>query len=170
MSEGIQDEHGDRIVQTLSGSVERDAHGNVQLSGTGIVGDLLADQVKTKLKIRRVRADTFGDLGRSFLGVCSDRDAHEAREVGEIAVQYAMWDNVDGSVVIRRPVLNYSVSYDLVPLAAVAGKTRTMPDEFINSEENGVTTAFDNYCRPLIGSSVPEPHRLRAPRVPELPD
>jgi len=170
VSEGIQDERGTPIALTLSGTAERDAHGNVQLSGTGIVGDLLADQVKSKLKIKRVRADTFGYLQRSFLGVCSDRDAHEAREVGEIAVQYAMWDNVDGSVVIRRPVLNYSVSYDLVPLAGVAGKTRVMPDEFINSEANGITTAFDNYCRPLIGSSVPEPHRLRAPRVPSLPD
>jgi len=170
VSEGIQDERGTPIALTLSGTAERDAHGNVQLSGTGIVGDLLADQVKSKLKIKRVRADTFGYLQRSFLGVCSDRDAHEAREVGEIAVQYAMWDNVDGSVVIRRPVLNYSVLYDLVPLAGVAGKTRVMPDEFINSEANGITTAFDNYCRPLIGSSVPEPHRLRAPRVPSLPD
>lgn len=170
VSEGVQDEDGTPIAQTLSGSVERDAHGNVQLSGTGVVGDLLAEQVKAKLKIKRVRADTFGYLQRSFLGVFSDRDAHEAREVGEIAVQYAMWDNVDGSVVIRRPVLNYSVSYDLVPLASIAGKTRTMPDEFINEEANGVTTAFDNYCRPLIGSSVPEPHRLRAPRVPMLPD
>jgi 6-phosphofructokinase 1 len=170
VSEGIQDEQGTPIAVALAGSLERDAHGNVQLSGTGIVGDLLAAQVKSKLKIKRVRADTFGYLQRSFLGVSSDRDAHEAREVGEIAVQYAMWDNVDGSVVIRRPVLNYSVSYDLVPLASVAGKTRVMPDEFINSEENGVTRAFDNYCRPLIGSSVPEPHRLRAPRVAALPD
>ncbi|HEU4679403.1 MAG TPA: 6-phosphofructokinase [Terrimicrobiaceae bacterium] len=170
VSEGVQDAHGTPIAQTLSGSVERDAHGNIQLSGTGVVGDLLAEQVKTNLKIKRVRADTFGYLQRSFLGVFSDRDAHEAREVGEIAVQYAMWDNVDGSVVIRRPVLNYSVSYDLVPLASIAGKTRTVPDEFINAEANGVTTAFDNYCRPLIGSSVPEPHRLRAPRVPILPD
>ena len=107
---------------TLAGSAERDAHGNVQLSGTGVIGDLLAAQVKSKLKIKRVRADTFGYLQRSFLGVVSDRDAHEAREVGEIAVQYAMWDNVDGSVVIRRPVLNYSVSYDLVPLKEVAGQ------------------------------------------------
>ena len=45
----------------------------------------------------------------------SDRDAHEAREVGEKAVQFAMWDNVDGSVAIRRPVLDYSVDYELVP-------------------------------------------------------
>jgi 6-phosphofructokinase len=170
VSEGIQDDKGTPIALTLSSTAERDAHGNVQLSGTGVVGDLLADQIKLKLKIKRVRADTFGYLQRSFLGVVSDRDAHEAREVGEIAVQYAMWDNVDGSVVIRRPVLNYSVSYDLVPLEAVAGKTRVMPDEFINAEGDGVTTAFFNYCRPLIGSSVPEPHRLRAPRVPPLPD
>jgi 6-phosphofructokinase len=170
VSEGIQDEKGTPIALTLSSNAERDAHGNVQLSGTGVVGDLLADQIKSRLKIKRVRADTFGYLQRSFLGVVSDRDAHEAREVGEIAVQYAMWDNVDGSVVIRRPVMNYSVSYDLVPLESVAGKTRVMPDEFINAEGDGVTTAFYNYCRPLIGSSVPEPHRLRAPRVPELPD
>ena len=170
VSEGIQDEKGTPIALALSSSAERDAHGNVQLSGTGVVGDLLADQIKSKLKIKRVRADTFGYLQRSFLGVVSDRDAHEAREVGEIAVQYAMWDNVDGSVVIRRPVMNYSVSYDLVPLESVAGKTRVMPDEFINAEGDGVTTAFYNYCRPLIGSSVPEPHRLRAPRVPALPD
>ena len=170
VSEGIQDDKGTPIALTLSDSAERDAHGNVQLSGSGALGDLLADQIKSKLKIKRVRADTFGYLQRSFLGVVSDRDAHEAREVGEIAVQYAMWDNVDGSVVLRRPVLNYSVSYDLVPLESVAGKTRVMPDEFINAEGDGVTTAFDNYCRPLIGSSVPEPHRLRAPRVPALPD
>jgi 6-phosphofructokinase len=170
VSEGIRDEEGTPIAVTLSGYAERDAHGNVQLSGTGAVGDLLAAQVKSKLKIKRVRADTFGYLQRSFLGVVSDRDAHEAREVGEIAVQYAMWDNVDGSVVIRRPVLNYSVSYDLVALKEIAGKTRTMPDEFINDEGDGVTTAFFNYCRPLIGSSIAEPHRLRAPRVPALPD
>jgi ATP-dependent phosphofructokinase / diphosphate-dependent phosphofructokinase len=170
VSEGIQDEKGTPIALALSSNAERDAHGNVQLSGTGAVGDLLAAQIKSTLKIKRVRADTFGYLQRSFLGVVSDRDAHEAREVGEIAVQYAMWDNVDGSVVIRRPVMNYSVSYDLVPLESVAGKTRVMPDEFINAEGNGVTTAFYNYCRPLIGSSVPEPHRLRAPRVPALPD
>ncbi|HEY5768886.1 MAG TPA: 6-phosphofructokinase [Terrimicrobium sp.] len=170
VSEGIQDDKGTPIALTFRGSAERDAHGNVQLSGTGVVGDLLAEEIKSKLKIKRVRADTFGYLQRSFLGVVSDRDAHEAREVGEIAVQYAMWDNVDGSVVIRRPVLNYSVSYDLVPLASVAGKTRVMPDEFINAEGDGVTTAFFNYCRPLIGSSVPEPHRLRAPRVPALPE
>jgi 6-phosphofructokinase 1 len=165
VSEGIQDETGAPILSRLLSREERDAHGNVQLSGTGLLGDLLADLVREKLKIKRVRADTFGYLQRSFMGVVSDRDAREAREVGEIAVQYAMWDNVDGSIVIRRPVLNYSVSYDLAPLAEVGGKTRHMPHEFINAEGNGVTPAFYSYCRPLVGSGFPEPHRLRAPRV-----
>jgi len=168
VSEGIQDEKGESIAAKLSKEVERDAHGNVQLSGTGALGDLLGDEVKAKLKIKRVRSDTFGYLQRSFLGVVSNRDAHEAREVGEIAVQYAMWDNVDGSVVIRRPVLDYSVSYDLVPIREVAAKTRHMPDEFLIADGNHVTTDFLNYCRPLVGSNFPEPHRLRAPRVPKI--
>ena len=168
VSEGIQDEKGESIAAKLSKEVERDAHGNVQLSGTGALGDLLGDEVKAKLKIKRVRSDTFGYLQRSFLGVVSNRDAHEAREVGEIAVQYAMWDNVDGSVVIRRPVLNYSASYDLVPIREVAAKTRHMPDEFLIAAGNHVTPEFLSYCRPLVGSNFPEPHRLRAPRVPKI--
>ena len=168
VSEGVQDASGVPVIVSLSHRSEQDAHGNVQLSGTGLLGDLLADLVRDNLKIKRVRADTFGYLQRSFMGVVSDRDAHEARELGEIAVQYAMWDNVDGSMVIRRPVLNYSVTYGLVPLAEVAGKTRVMPDEFINQEANGVTDQFHHYCRPLVGSRFPESHRLRAPHVPKI--
>ncbi len=168
VSEGIQDETGQSMMVSLTKNVETDAHGNVQLSGSGALGDLLAKLVKDELKVKRVRADTFGYMQRSFMGVVSDRDAHEAREVGEIAVQYAMWDNVDGSVVIRRPVQNYSVTYDLVALKDVAAKTRHMPDEFINEAGNGVTEEFYSYCRPLVGSGFPEQHRLRAPRVPKI--
>ena len=150
------------------GEEERDDHGNLQLSGTGALGDLLSQTIKKGLNIKRVRSDTYGYLQRSFIGCRSDRDAHEAREVGEKAVQFAMWDNVDGSVVIRRPVLNYSVDYDLVPLSKVAGKTRHMPDNFINEAGNGVTEDFMNYCRPLLGSNVPISHRLRAPAVAKI--
>lgn len=168
VSEGIQDENGENIATKLVGEVERDAHGNVQLAGSGALGDLLGDEVKTKLKIKRVRSDTFGYLQRSFLGVVSNLDAHEAREVGEIAVQYAMWDDVNGSVVIRRPVLSYSASYDLVHIREVAGRTRLMPEEFLTPEGNQVSSAFQAYCRPLVGSNFPAPHRLRAPRVPKI--
>ncbi len=168
VSEGISDPDGTPMIVKLLGKEERDSHGNVQLSGTGALGDLLADTIRDGLKIKRVRSDTFGYLQRSFMGIQSDRDAREAREVGEKAVQYAMWDNVDGSVAIKRPVLDYSVDYELVDIKKVAGKTRHMPDNFINEEGNGVTQDFMNYCRPLLGSNIPEPHRLRAPAVAKI--
>jgi 6-phosphofructokinase 1 len=166
VSEGIADAKGTPILSTLV-ETAKDAHGNVELSGTGALADCLADLVKKKLGIKRVRSDTLGYLQRSFMGCVSDRDAHEAREVGEKAVQAAMWDNVNGAIAILRPVKNYSVEYALVPLSEVAAKTRHMPDEFINAEGNGVTDAFYAYCRPLVGSAFPEHHRLRAPQVPK---
>jgi 6-phosphofructokinase 1 len=163
-SEGIQDGKGTPILATLQGNLEKDAHGNVQLSGTGALGDLLADQIRLTLKIKRVRSDTFGYLQRSFFGCVSDVDQHEAREVGEKAAQFAIWHNLDGSITIQRTG-EYSVDYKLVPLADVAGKTRHMPDAYINAEANNVTDAFRYFCRPLLGSGLQSAHRLRAPRV-----
>jgi ATP-dependent phosphofructokinase / diphosphate-dependent phosphofructokinase len=168
VSEGISDKTGQPIMAALK-NMGADAHGNVQLSGTGALGDALLDHVKKGLKLKRVRSDTLGYLQRSFVGCVSDRDASEAREVGEKAVQFAMWDDVDGSVAIKRPVLSYSVDYQLVKLDQVAAKTRHMPDEFINAAGNGVTDAFHQWVRPLVGSGLFETHRLRAPMVPKRP-
>ncbi len=168
VSEGISDASGKPIIAQLAaasgGAVEKDAHGNVQLSGTGALGDLLGDYVKKNTKIKRVRSDTFGYLQRSFMGCVSDVDQLEAREVGERAVQYACWHNIDGSVTIHRTG-NYSVDYRITKLEEIAGKTRHMPAEFINAEGNHVTDAFYAYCRPLVGSGLPQPARIRAPRV-----
>ncbi|MFC1642229.1 6-phosphofructokinase [Myxococcota bacterium] len=164
VSEGVSGEDGSPIVTTLNPSgAERDAHGNIQLSGTGALGDLLADLIKSKTKIKRVRADTLGYLQRSFLGCISPTDASEAREVGEKAVQYAAWHNVDGSVAIQR-VGDYAVEYALQKLEDVAAKTRHMPDEFISSEGNMVTDAFKGYARPLVGD-IPISERVAAPAV-----
>ncbi len=167
VSEGIMDASGAPIVTTLSKEIEKDAHGNVQLSGTSSLGDLLADQIRGKLNIPRVRSDTFGYLQRSFFGCVSDIDQHEAREVGERAVQMAMWNDVDGSVTIRRTG-NYSVDYLLDRFEDIAAQTRVMPDEFINQAGNNVTDAFKFYVRPLLGSGLPQPSWVRAPRVPKL--
>ena len=167
VSEGISDEAHVPIITKLAQTVEQDAHGNVQLSGTGALGDLLSDAVKTGLKIKRVRADTFGYLQRSFMGVVSDVDQQEAREVGEKAVQFALWHDIDGSVIINRTG-NYSVDYQLAKLDDVAGKTKVMPDAFINADGNDVTEAFYAYARPLLGKGMPKAARLRAPRVPRI--
>lgn len=164
VSEGVADERGVPIATLLAQNVERDAHGNVQLSGSGELGDLLKNLVKRELKIKRVRADTLGYLQRSFMGCVSDVDQNEAREIGEKAAQYAIWGERDGSIVIER-IGNYSIDFNLVPLQEVAGKTRVMPDEFIHPAGNHVTPAFKVYLRPLLGSGFSQPHRLRAPEV-----
>lgn len=168
VSEGIQDEKGTPILAKLAGDIkEKDAHGNIQLSGSGALGDALSDLVKDRLKIKRVRSDTFGYLQRSFIGCVSDVDQHEAREVGEKAAQFAIWHDMDGSITIKRTGF-YSVDYELVPLEEIAGKTRHMPDEFINADGNNITDAFKMYARPLLGSGLPTAHRIRAPRVDKI--
>ncbi|HPH61307.1 MAG TPA: 6-phosphofructokinase, partial [Candidatus Syntrophosphaera sp.] len=159
VSEGIVDEHGTPMMTILTKNSETDAHGNVQLSGTGMLGDLLGDLVKEKLQIKRVRSDTFGYLQRSFMGCVSDVDQREAREVGERAAHYAIWYNLDGSISIQRTGF-YSVNYQLEKLADVARKTRHMPDEYINSSGNGITDEFKYYLRPLLGSGFASAHRL----------
>ncbi len=164
-SEGITDPDGTAIASQFTGG-EKDAHGNVQLSGTGALGDLLASWVKNDLNIKRVRADTLGYLQRSFLGCVSETDQFEAREVGEKAAQYSIWHNLDGSVAIRR-IGDYAVEYFLAPLSDVARVSASMPDAFLNAEGNGVTEAFVRYARPLVGT-LPIMERIAAPRVEKI--
>jgi 6-phosphofructokinase 1 len=95
-----------------------------------------------------------------FIGCVSDVDQREAREVGEKAVQFAMWGQASGSVTIKRTGF-YSVDYELVPLDVVAGKTRVMEDEFISASGTDVTDAFRLYLRPLLGSGMADAFRLR---------
>lgn len=160
VSEGIHDASGQPILAQLAKQVEHDAHGNVQLSGSGALADLLCEEIKARLGLKRVRGDTFGYLQRSFIGCVSDVDAREAREVGEKAVQYAMWGQQNGSVTIKRTGY-YSAEYELVPLTDVAGKTRVMDDAFIAESGTDITDAFRLYLRPLLGSDMPDAYRLR---------
>lgn len=166
VSEGIRDIEGTLIATKLMKKIERDAHGNVNLSQAGL-GELLANLVKEKLNIGRVRSDTFGYLQRSFMGCVSDVDQHEAREVGEKAAQFAIWHNRDGSITIHRTG-DYSVDYRLTNLEEVARKTKTMDDIFINKAGNHVTQEFKNYVRPLLGEGLNSAHILRAPVVDKI--
>jgi len=159
VSEGISDKKGVPIASRYINEV--DTHGNVQLSGSGILGDLLADRIKSKLKVDRVRSDTFGYLQRSFPGIYSETDAEEAAEVGKLAVKYAVSSDMDGSVSIKRKkTKKYAPYYEVVPLKSVAKKTRSMPGNFINRAGNYVTRSFIDYARPLLGE-LPETGYLK---------
>ena len=124
----------------------------MQLSGTGALADFLTGQIKGKLGAKRVRADTFGYLQRSFVGFQSSVDVDEARRCGQEAVKFSM-NEQSGSVAIKRTGNgdNYAVELVSTELRNVAEKSKTMPDEFINSQGNGVTEAFVEYAMPLTG-------------------
>lgn len=170
VSEGVHDAKGAPIITKLMKNIEKDAHGNIQLSGTGALADLLCDQIKAKTGINRVRGDTFGYLQRSFLGCVSDIDQIEAREVGEKAVQFAHFSGKKhGTVTIHRTG-DYAVEYKLSPISAVAAKTKVMAKNMINKDGNDVTDTFMKYLTPLLGSGgLPTVSRLdQANRVKKI--
>ena len=153
VSEGIHDESGELILSSMMKDKEVDSHGNVQLSGTGALGDLLAARVKQRFADMRVRADTFGYLQRSFPGFASTVDMAEARAVGEEAVRAAVsGDHASGSLAIRRvDGADYRAEYFVTPLDTVAKHTKSMPREWLNDVGNDVTDAWLDYVRPLVG-------------------
>ena len=165
VSEGIHDGSGEEIAPKLMRSGEVDAHGNVQLSGSGALGDGLADLVKTGLtpkggKAPRVRADTFGYIQRCWPEP-SPVDTAEARAVGKYAAELAAKGDASASVIIIRTSNApdaYRSECARAELAKVARRTRHVPAEFI-AGTNDVSAAFDAYCRPLVGP-LPKFERL----------
>ena len=152
VSEGIHDADGELIVK----SAEKDSHGNVQLSGSGALGDLLSAQVKARLGgVSRVRADTFGYLQRSFPGFASTVDMAEARAVGRSAIEAATsGEHATGSIAIRRITGadgGYASENFVTPLDTVARVTKEMDPSYINDAGNDVTAAWLDYVRPLVG-------------------
>jgi 6-phosphofructokinase len=149
VSEGVADENHKTILPTT----ETDSHGNAQLSGTGALGDYLAQLVRKELGISRVRSDTFGYMQRCFPTVASEIDMREARGAGEYGVQRLMRGETSGSVVLRRTGEGdaYAVEFDWTDLANVAGKTRTLDSSFIAAAGNDITKAFVHYAAPLVG-------------------
>jgi len=159
-SEGIMDADSDHktfteVIMEEAAEIERDTHGNVQLSGSGALGDWLVNLLKTELGSKlRVRADTFGYLQRSFPSVISEIDAREARECGRKAVEFATQQDVDGSVSMLRAMRDgvYGVEYVCTELKEVAKETKCLPDSYIAATGSYITPDFIEYARPLVGA------------------
>ncbi|MFO0832498.1 MAG: diphosphate--fructose-6-phosphate 1-phosphotransferase [Phycisphaerales bacterium] len=166
VSEGISDKDGRPIGATLIKNAQVDAHGNVQLSGSGALGDQLGDLLKEKLtpaggKPPRVRADTFGYIQRCWPDA-SIIDRIEARRSARFAAQLALQGFEEGSVTIVRTGSGssaylgeqqgdaYHSDFKRVELRQIAAKTRHMPREFL-AGHNNVSKKFIEYCLPLVG-------------------
>ena len=152
VSEGIRDKSGDSIGAKFSGG-EIDSHGNVQMSGTGALGDYLAKFLKSECNIKRVRADTFGYLQRSFPGIASKVDQDEAFSAGAAAVKAALKGELTkGTIaIVRENTKKYRVAFAPVSIQNAAKYTRSVPTEYIAKSGNDVTDAFLDYARPIVG-------------------
>ncbi|MGB7158205.1 MAG: 6-phosphofructokinase [Tepidisphaeraceae bacterium] len=154
-SEGITAPDGKTWFEKRAETHERDSHGNLQLSGSGELGDYLADLIKARLGAKlRVRADTFGYVQRSF-PVQSETDAREARLVGQMAARHSKDEGSNGSVAMRRiGGGEYKIETFLTPLSTVAKETKHMDASYIENG-NDITQAFIDYASPLVGK-LPE--------------
>jgi len=162
VSEGIHNAKGEYFLQTYASETgsglagQKDSHGNIQLSGSGALGDTLTNIVSEQIDGARVRADTFGYLQRSFLADVSSVDAEEAERVGQHAV-VASKELQSGSVILKRQFSdNYFCDVDVVDLHKVAKYTKDMPKEFIEKDKPYVTNEFFEYAMPLTGGIEPK--------------
>ena len=162
VSEGIHNKEGDYFLQTYANDTgsglagKTDSHGNIQLSGSGALGDTLTNIVSEHIDGARVRADTFGYLQRSFLADISEVDAEEAERVGRHSV-IASLDLQNGSVILKRQLSEtYYCDVDVVDLDKVAKNTKDMPEEFLDNEKPYVTNEFFEYAMPLTGGIEPK--------------
>lgn len=146
MSEGVTAADGRPVIEGLLGTaLERDAHGNVQLS-TGDLGVAVQSALSKAFPKVRARVDTFGYLPRAFSATISPVDRIEAFDAGAYAVDAA--ERGSCSVVLRHE--NGRTVLGSVPLSAVAGKTRLMPDTFIAASGNGVSDEGMSYLGRLL--------------------
>ena len=115
----------------------------------------LADLITQKVGYR-ARAEKPGLLGRASIALQSEVDVKEAILVGVEAVQ-AITQGQTGKMVAlqRQAVPTYQIETVLVPLEEVMLIEKKLPALFINETNNGVTPAFIQWCKPLIGSELP---------------
>jgi 6-phosphofructokinase 1 len=147
VSEGVSAEDGRSLVETIvpPEKLERDAHGNVKLSGTDL-GAAFEHMLATGLPGKRARVDTLGYLPRGAISMISPVDAKEAFDAGAFAVEAA--DKGGGSVALQYD--GTKILTKLVPLSNVAGKTRHMPDDFLKAGENQLSETGLAYFTRLL--------------------
>ncbi|GLS33937.1 6-phosphofructokinase 1 [Mesorhizobium albiziae] len=158
VSEGVTTEDGRALVESLvpADKLERDAHGNIKLSGSDL--NMAFERALAEgLPGKRARVDALGYMPRGYIGAINETDSREAYEAGVFAVDTA--DHGGGSVALQ--VENGKTVMRRVALSAVAGKTRHMPDDFLLPDANQLSAAGMAYLNRLI----PEKYQIGRPFV-----
>ena len=147
-SEGLRDKDGKPIVEPI-----------FQVGRATYFGDVsqhLANLIIKKLGYK-ARGEKPGLVGRAAAHEQSPVDREEAVLAGRMACE-AIMNGESGKMVAFERVSTepYEMKPFFVDIDKVMMYERTMPDEFINEEGNGVTEAFKEWCKPLIGGELPK--------------
>ncbi len=122
----------------------------------GDVSAHLAQLVVKELGVK-ARSEKPGLAGRCSIHWRSSIDCREAEEAGRAAVQ-AVLNGQTGVMPAFRRISDqpYQSETFLAPIREVMLTERTMPEEYINEAGNGVTEAYLQWLRPLMGEELPE--------------
>lgn len=147
-SEGLKDKEGNTIVEPVFQTERATYFGDVSAH--------LANLVIKKLGYK-ARSEKPGLLGRASIPLQSKVDREEAELAGKLACEAVLRGESGKMVAFRRVSTEpYVMESFLVDIDEVMMYERTVPDEYINEEGNGVTEAFKEWCRPLIGEELPK--------------
>ena len=104
----------------------------------------------------RARSEKPGLLGRCSIAWQSAVDRDEAVACGREAVRAALEGDSGMMVGIERLSSEpYEARLVRIPIERVMMEERCVPDEFVNERGNGVTEAYRNWLRPLLGGPLP---------------
>lgn len=158
VAETLQDESG-RPLGSLSRDVDdADDFGHRRLSGAA---GYLCERITQRLGLK-ARWEKPGNLSRMSMVCVSETDIEEAYRVGQRAVQAAIDGETDRMITLVRDSDDpYRCETSLAPLDDVANHERTLPPEFLTTDGLGVTPAFVEYARPLLGGPLPAYARLK---------
>lgn len=145
VSEGVRFADG-RYVGEGTQSGVTDAFGHKYLSGTGKV---LEQEVRDRIGCK-VRSIELNLMQRCASHIASKTDLDESVCVGAAAVMAASNGESGKMMCYVRGEGEYRVSVESRDIAGIANKIRTVDDEFINAEGNGITEAGVDYIMPLI--------------------
>lgn len=121
----------------------------------GDVSAYLAQLIISKLGCR-ARSEKPGLMQRASIAWQSEVDRDEAAACGREAVRAAL-DGDSGTMVgiERLSTCPYRTRLVRIPIERVMLEERHMPQEFINDAGNGVTEAYREWLKPLLGGPLP---------------
>ena len=146
VSEGVRFANGEYVgAGTQSGAV--DVFGHKYLAGTGKV---LESIVKNRIG-SKVRSVELSLTQRCASHIASLTDINESVTVGKGAVEAAVNGKTGVMMTIERDEgENYTSHVGCADIAGIANAIKTVPDEYINADGNGITEEGIAYLKPLI--------------------